>query len=209
MMRLTELLKVLPLALAAILAGSVIFAANHTGTPVIPDGPEPEPVEIIVYSDLQCPICYRFYSEIEGEILTHYVMTGKASIEIRLIATVGPESSLAAQAAFCAGEQGQFWQYYDAVLAEWSQDGQAAYVQERLQDVAADLGIDVETFNACLASGRWQQVIEDNQVAADREGINLLPTVVINGIKIEELQPLEEYVNVIEDQLAGQPPAQS
>ncbi|UCH51035.1 MAG: tetratricopeptide repeat protein [Chloroflexota bacterium] len=165
-----------------------------------PSTKEPR-VEIIIYTDLQCPMCYRLYSEVEPELVRRYVTTDKASLEIRLLSAVGPESSLAAEATACAAEQGQFWEYRDAIFKAWSQAGQAVYTEEELRKAAAELGLDEKTFSACLASGKWREAIAENLYAAGKAGIDEIPTVLISGVKIVGLKPLETYFEIIEEQL--------
>lgn len=40
-------------------------------------------VEIVLYTDFQCPGCWRLYSEVEVELLRLYVDTGKADLDVR------------------------------------------------------------------------------------------------------------------------------
>ena len=159
-------------------------------------------VHIIIYSDLQCVSCYTLYSQIEPKIVEQYVTTGKVTLETRYLSTKGPASSLAAQAILCAGDQGQSARYRDSILAAWAKDGADAYAQDKLESAAGVLGMDVKTFNGCLINGKYLQEISDHTLEAGRAGVGTLPTMFINDVKIEGVQPWVIISPAIEEQLA-------
>lgn len=99
-----DLNKVLELSTDPILirlAQLRIAELEPTAMPVEPSATGPG-VEIIIYTDFQCTACAELHLEVEQELLRLYVDTGKASLQMRLLSTLGPESSRAAQAALCA-----------------------------------------------------------------------------------------------------------
>ena len=157
-----------------------IAELEPTAMPVEPS-PAGALVEIIIYTDFQCSACAELHLEVEQELLRLYVDTGKASLQMRLLSTLGPESSLAAQAALCAADQGQFWEYRDAILTSWRQDGRAAYSEENLRKAAAELGLDGETFSACLAGGSKRAEVVENLRQSAAADVSQIPTVFING----------------------------
>ncbi|MBI5354204.1 MAG: thioredoxin domain-containing protein [Chloroflexi bacterium] len=63
------------------------------------------PVHIIEYGDYQCPYCLEFWNESEALLIEEYVNTGKVYFEYRSFgAYLGPESGLAAEGSYCAGD---------------------------------------------------------------------------------------------------------
>jgi protein-disulfide isomerase len=161
-------------------------------------------VEIVLYTDFQCSHCWRLHSEVEAELLRLYVDTGKVDLDVRLLPAFGTDSQLAAEAALCAANQGQFREYRDAIFTAWSQAGPAAYSDEELKKAANQLGLNEEAFTACLDSGAKRAEVEDNMRLAEAAGINEVPTVFINGVKVEKdaLFSLESYIEIIEELLA-------
>ena len=75
------------------------------------------PVQIIEVGDFQCPVCKAGFEQLEEQIITTYVDTGKASYTFEAVGYLdGPtsqESTHSAEAAYCAGDQNKFWEYHD------------------------------------------------------------------------------------------------
>src|SRR6478752_10478836 len=69
------------------------------------------PVTVITYVDLQCPFCRQFETEAMPTILTKYVRSGKAKIESRPIAFIGPDSSTGRTAALAAAKQNKMFNF--------------------------------------------------------------------------------------------------
>ena len=159
-------------------------------------------VEIVIYTDFQCPSCWMLYSQVEGELLRLYVDTGKADLNIRLLPALGLDSLRAAEAALCAADQGQFREYRDAAFAKWTQSGRAAYSEERLLVTASELGLNDGAFSACLQSGAKRAEVEANRSLAQAAGVTHVPTMFINDVKFVGFKPLETYVQTIEELLA-------
>ena len=161
-------------------------------------------VEIVIYTDFQCSSCARLHSEVEGELLRLYVNTGKASLDVRLLSALGPDSLRAAEAALCAAEQGRFWDYRDVIFTAWRQTDSAAYSEEELLSAAEELSLNEEAFSACLQSGAKQAEVEENMRQAEAAGVTGIPAVFINGSKVEvdALFSLETYIEIIEELLA-------
>jgi protein-disulfide isomerase len=73
------------------------------------------PVTLIEYGDYQCPYCAMFQQQIEPALNLAYVQTGKLRMIFREMSFVGAESQMAAQASYCANDQGKFWDYHDLI----------------------------------------------------------------------------------------------
>ena len=161
-------------------------------------------VEIIIYSDFECATCWMLNSAVEGDLLRLYVDTGKASLYVRLLAVLAPASLRAAEAALCADDQGRFLEYREAIFDARRRAGPSAYSEEELLRAANELGLNEEAFSACLESGAKRAEVEDNMRLAEAAGVTEVPTVFINGDKVEadELLSLQSYIEIIEDLLA-------
>ncbi len=80
------------------------------------------PVTIIEFADFQCPFCEQWFKNVEGQIIKNYVDTGKAKFAFRNYAFLGQDSVTAAEGAYCANEQGKFWQYHDYLYNHQGQE---------------------------------------------------------------------------------------
>ena len=160
------------------------------------------PLKIIIYTDFQCGACEKLHSEVEPELRRLYVSTGKADIEVRLLGALGADSLRAAEAALCAGDQGRFLEYQDALFRAWREKGADAYSAEELLKLAGSLGLDQETFRLSFESGGKRAELEENMNLAKADGVRVLPAVIIDGTKLEGYKPLDTYIQVIERVLA-------
>lgn len=195
------------LSLSAVLGGASGNApapVQLEGTPVERRalGPPDAPVQIVLYNDFQCAHCERLHREAEVEILSRYVATGKARLEVRQVAFMGPESASAAEAALCAADQGKFWEYRDALFTVWRQIGPVAYSAQGLKEVASQLGLKGDVFGACLDAGVRKAEAQEDILRAEADGVRGVPTVFINGRKLEGVGPFEAYARIIEEVLA-------
>ncbi len=163
------------------------------------------PVKIVEYADFQCPFCQRYWQDIEPQIVDQYVKTGKVFYEYRSVGEfLGPESAAAAQAAYCAGDQGKFWQYHDTLFSNWTGENVGDFTNDKLQQYAATVGLDETVFNDCLSSGKYAARLQQDVQDAKAAGVKSTPSLVINGKLIRGLLPFEVYQKAIDAALQGQ-----
>ncbi len=174
-----------------------------TGEDVILGDPK-APVTVMIYSDLQCPFCGRFYSGAESLIKENYVKTGKVRMVYRHFAFLGPESLAAAEAVECAKDQGKFWEYHDILIDEENKDGQEhnGNLNESLfKSLAGRLGMNVGPYSACLAEGKYAGKVKSDYSAAQAIGIQSTPTIFVNKYKVEGAMPYDYFKEIIENEL--------
>ncbi len=119
------------------------------------------PVTVVMYEDYQCPFCEHFYRDGEKTIRSKYVPDGKVQFVYRDYTIIGPESTRAAEAAHCAGDQGKFWQYHDYLFDHQGQENGGTFSDANLKGFAKDLGLDTAAFNKCFDSNKYEQRITD------------------------------------------------
>ncbi len=139
------------------------------------------PVKVVEYSDFKCSHCYDFWNQLEPSFVTEYVNTGKVYLTYVPMSFVSQDSVTSAQAAYCASDQGKFWNYHDYIFANYG----ATLTDPILKSIAKAIGLDMTTFNQCYQSGKYrQQLTADMKVASDN-GINSTPTFDVNGTKVD------------------------
>lgn len=138
-------------------------------------------VKLDEYSDFQCPYCARFSAQTEQSILDSYVKTGKVLFTYHSVGEfIGPESSRAAEAAYCAGDQNKFWEYHDYVLGNQRGENAGWFSQPRLTAFAEALKLDMTAFNSCVSNGKYRtEVLQDLGDARDL-GIQSTPTFIVS-----------------------------
>jgi len=160
-------------------------------------GPADAPVTVIEFSDFQCSYCRVWYQQVYQQLLASY--PEKVRFVYRdLPLPMHPEAVPAAEAANCAGEQGAFWKYHDALFEQQYGLDRAAY-----EHYASDLGLDTQAFVACLESHRYQDEIQADADDATRIGITGTPSFVINGRILIGALPFSDFKTVIDEELAA------
>ncbi len=164
------------------------------------------PVTIVEFGDYQCPYCGKFFTEIEPKIRDLYIKTGKAKMVFRDFPFLGDESDLAAQGAACAGAQGKFWSYHDALYRAEIADGKensGNITGAFLKSLADQLDLDASRFASCLDSGKYEAKVKkdyDDGVAA---GVKGTPTTFVNGKELTGAVPFTDFQAAIEEALAA------
>ena len=152
-----------------------IFTATESPIQGNPDAG----ITIVEFGDYQCPNCKKWFTNTKPSISEDYIQTGKANLVFVDIAFIGPDSHSAAQASYCAEDQGMYWQYHDMLYTSQSgyKNGWASV--ENLKGFASDLGLDTELFDECLDSGKYQDRVDANTVAARDHGVRTTPSFLI------------------------------
>lgn len=122
--------------------------------------------------------------------------------EYKHFAFLGAESILAAEAAECANEQGQFWPYHDLLFANQRGENQGAFNNEVFRFLAIALALDEPAFDNCVASRRYREDVQNETATARQRGVQSTPTLFINGERIEGALPFNQIQTLIEAELA-------
>lgn len=77
-----------------------------------------------------------------------------------------------------------------------------AYRTQALEAFAAALGLDEEVFGDCLASDRYEDLVEAERTAGQERGVQSTPTLFVNGEMIEGAVPFGQLQQRIEAILA-------
>ena len=153
------------------------------------------PIQIVEFSDFQCPYCSRGAATVE-EIKEKY--GDKVSIVFRHFPLdMHPQAPAAAAASLCANEQGKFWEFHDALF-----ENNKAWTNEDYKAIAKEVGAKKKPFAECLESGRHDATVAADMEAGAKAGMSGTPGYYINGIVLNGAQPLEVFTDVIDRELA-------
>jgi protein-disulfide isomerase len=112
-----------------------------------------------------------------------------------------PASEVAAQAAWCAGEQGKFWDFHHMLYRRQELWSRFAAPLERLSDFANDLSLDTAALKNCVESGRMQTLVTADRAYSQKLQVNSTPTMFINEHRIVGHQSESELVRLIRQEL--------
>lgn len=158
-------------------------------------------LKIVLYTDLSCSGCANLHFDVEEQIWEKYVITGKVKMKIYVLGVVGPSSIRAAQAVLSADEQGQLWQYRDALLKDWRDENKLDYSDEKLYEIAKNIGLEMDSFHSSMTSPKLLGIIQENTLQAQSAGVYTVPVMLIGSQRIDGTLPLEIYIRSIEKQL--------
>jgi len=177
-------------------------------------GPQDAPITIVEFSDYQCPYCSRWHEDTYQQVLDAYPG------QIRFVYRNFPLSfhqnaMMSAQAALCAGDQDQYWAYHDKLFTEKAlvnnAEGTALGVESYV-GFAADLALDIATFEACLTSEKYKEAVQADVAFAGglppengQPAVSGTPTFFINGRRLVGAYPLASFKQIIDEQLAALP----
>jgi protein-disulfide isomerase len=151
------------------------------------------PLTLVMFTDYQCPFCSRFESQTLPEIKKQYIDTGKLRFVVRdLPLPFHANAPKAAEAVYCAEEQGRYWELREKLVANGDK-----LDAKLLPDYAKQVGIDVAKFSACLESGRHSEKIKASATIAASIGISGTPSFIVgssrgdmaDGVKMVGAQP--------------------
>jgi protein-disulfide isomerase len=177
---------------------------NATGNP-------DAPIRIDEYSDFQCPYCGLFYKTTEMQLVNAYVTTGKVYFIFNTFGEfIGPESAASAEAAYCAGDQGKFWEMHDILFENQNGENQGGFADSRLMAFAEKLGLKMSDFQSCFNADKYKDRINQDGKNGIASGVKATPSFVlsytVNGEKktelIEGALPFDEFKQKIDAALA-------
>jgi protein-disulfide isomerase len=147
----------------------------------IPLGSPDAPVTITLYEDFHCPHCADFEEEF-GSTITQAQQSGQARVELYPMSFIDEGSVTAANAMACAAEAGFGQAYYLGLFAnhnlQWS--------DPQLIDLASKVGgTPSEAFKTCVMRRAHADWVSSINAAADTNGIQQTPTMLINGKEVD------------------------
>jgi len=132
------------------------------------------PVTVVEFGDYQCPRCQRAVSILKGLLERH-------PETVRLVYLDFPVnrsgiSRLVAEGAVCAQAQDAYWPYHDLAF-----ERQARLDEASARAIAGDLGLDLESFDDCLAGPGPRARVRRGEQQARALRIGGTPAVYVNG----------------------------
>ena len=154
---------------------------NAMGYPTL--GNDTAPVSVVEYSSYDSAASRLAHQDIFPSLLPRIALGEVNYVWIPLYGTgSAPNGEGAALAAWCAGEQGAYWQYHDLLFAYQDLHSEQAYTSTLLIELLLQLGLDRTQWESCLTSGRPQAVLTAAQAEASALAVySGTPTLLVNG----------------------------
>jgi protein-disulfide isomerase len=144
------------------------------------------PVTMDVYEDFQCPYCGQYALSVEPVLVNKYVTSGQVRIVhhdfVFLDRAQGDyESRLAATGAYCANQQGKYWEYAHWVYNNQDGENQGGFRRDRLTAIAVAAGLDEQKLSTCLDSPDAAAYVNAATTKATSLPVKGTPAFWING----------------------------
>jgi protein-disulfide isomerase len=154
-------------------------------------GPATAKVQIVAFSDFQCPYCSQAAEVVEqirnkwgGEV--HFVFR-------QFPLSFHEHAKGAARASLAAHAQGKFWPMHDRLFAH-----QGALGAEDLKTHAKELGLDVAAFDKSLSDGTLDAALAADLELGKKAGVDGTPAMFIDGKRVDNATDFEEVAPLIE-----------
>ena len=158
-------------------------------------GKEGSDVEVILFTDIECPFCSSFHSTFHQAIDEY---EGRVAFTIRHfpLERIHPNAKLAANAAECAAYQDNFLEYMDIAMKNKND-----LSVEALKKYALDLGLDSSKFDGCLDNTEKSAKVQNDINSGLSAGVNGVPATFVNGELISGALPYAQLKALIEKYL--------
>jgi protein-disulfide isomerase len=160
-------------------------------------GGEKAGVTIVEFSDFQCPFCSKG-AETVTELKKKY--GNKIKFYYRMFPLpMHKDARPAAEAALCVNDQGatKFWKYHDLLFKN-----QDKLTSDNFAKWAKEAGADEDKFKSCFASHQFAKNVQADTEYGEKIGVKSTPTFFINGQLINGALPLDQFSEIIDEELA-------
>lgn len=172
------------------------------------EGSATAPVTVAEYSDYQCDYCGRWARDVEATFRSTFIATGQVRFEWHDDAWEGQESIDAANAARCAGDQGQFWAMHDLLYtSQGATPNTGAFTKDKLKALGATLGLDTTSFDACVDAGTYNRAVRADTTASTSAGFSGTPAFSVNGQQLMGYQTMDQLTAAIDAAASSAPSA--
>ena len=167
-------------------------------------GSDSAKINLVEFGDYQCPFCKRFFDQTEPQLLTEYVDAGKAKFYFLDVSIVGDDSITLGQGAWCADEQGKYYEYHDYMYSNQGKENSGWGTPDKVKNLVKNIpGLDGEKFSECLDSKKYESRNQQLTKFSGQLGLTGTPTMFVGNsetgyTKITGAQPYSSFRQVID-----------
>ncbi len=161
-------------------------------------------VNVIEYSDPQCPACAS-YEPIVKQVIENYGDKIQFVYRHFPLRSIHKNGQMAAQFAEAAGQQGKFWEYHDKLFdaqSEWSDLGNP---QSKFKEYGKTLELDEAKLESYATSQAAKDRVDNDYNSGAIANVNATPTFFLNGKKISNPQTYQDFAKLLDEALKANP----
>jgi protein-disulfide isomerase len=163
-------------------------------------------VELVEYSDLQCPACKSYYPLVK-QLVEEFSRDVKFVYRHFPLKQIHPNAELAARASEAAGQQDKFWEMHDLLFerqSEWSHSSNNT-ARDQFIGYAISLELDRETFENDLDSDIVKEKVDNDYQSGVSAGVVGTPTFFVNGEKITNPAGYDAFRDIVQQEISSNP----
>lgn len=214
--------RVWPWLLAALILGGTVFGLYKLATITPPGGVPSEgvlsipmtgddwldgnldaKVQLVEYSDFQCPAC-AFYApwikQLRDEFTDEQLVVAYRHFPLRAIHA---NAQISSQVVEAAGLQGKFWLAADAVFNGQKLWSEQILARQTLVKLLQPLGLNLTKLEQDIDSAVVKKAVEQDLQSGLSSGVDSTPSFFLNGKRIVNPQSYEEFKKLITDNLGA------
>ncbi|MDF9759659.1 protein-disulfide isomerase [Peribacillus simplex] len=186
--------------------GSEVKIPSIEGQPIL--GEANAPVTVVEFGDFKCPSCKEWGETIFPRLVSEYVDTGKVKFSYINVLFHGEESQLGSIAAesVLKNSPEAYWDFHKGLFKEQpSKNHDALWInQKKILEVASGVpGIDVDKLKTDIEQKSELGAVNKDTELVEEFNIQQTPTIIINGIMLEDPFDYEKIKTHIEQELDG------
>lgn len=157
-------------------------------------GPKNAPVQVVEFSDFECPYCGAARPMLEAFAAAHEKDVRFCVVPFPIVSH--PNAIPAGQAALHAREKGRFWEMHEALF-----EHQLELSPAKIVELGESVGLNAAELETVLQSEQYVEELRTNLELGRKAGLTATPTVYFNGRQLT--LPLSSAVltHTLEDEL--------
>ncbi|HKN62742.1 MAG TPA: thioredoxin domain-containing protein [Gaiellaceae bacterium] len=175
---------------AGSLAGAAEANALFKGIPQSDEvvGDPKAPVEMMMFIDVQCPVCQNYEVSYLPTIVKKYIKTGKVQLRVKPWAFIGPQSDTGRLGVIAAARQNKGYEYAKVLYDNQGQENSGWLTGREMAVIAASVnGLDLAQWRDDVNSSASKSTASDVDKLATQMKVQGTPTVFV-GCKGGKLQ---------------------
>ena len=138
------------------------------------------PVTMVEYVDLQCPGCQQFETQAMPTLISNYVRKGKAKVEARVIAFIGPDSQSGREVGLAASEQNRLFNFMQLLYDNQGAENSGWLSDDFLKSALASIpGLDASRVLSERNSTAVDDRLKEFDAQANAARVRSTPTILV------------------------------
>jgi len=179
------------------LSAEVETAITQTGG--VSFGPANAKVQVVEFSDFQCPYCSRAATVVH-QIKEKYGDRVRFTFH-QFPLSMHPNARVAAEAALAANSQGKFWEFHDLLFKNQQQ-----LDRTNLEEHAKHTGLNLAVFKKSLDDHKLGPAVEADLKLGEQAAVQGTPSMFVNGTRVSNPTSFEAVAEMIETALKSPSP---